>query len=232
MGRFIDYYEVLGVSYNATRQEIREAYEIARKRFANNPSMLNKVIEAWGVLGSEVERKLYDRTPQIAKRRRLHAKRQKPPSLSKTQIISPSQVSKTQIIAPTSSDVGETKIINPDDIGSKTVIHPARDLQLPHVSVQIKGPDGSRSLDFRKKIITIGRPTPTSHPDIPLNDINKYVSRKHARLEIEGNEIFIIDSSVNGTWLNGTKIEKEKRVQIHDGDAIQIEDWELTIRIS
>ncbi len=51
----------------------------------------------------------------------------------------------------------------------------------------------------------------------------KSVSRKHARIELRGDEFFIADlGSTNGTWVNGVRIQRETRLDL--GDRVQLGD--------
>src|SRR5580658_6947452 len=64
---------------------------------------------------------------------------------------------------------------------------------------------------------TLGR-DPTNEIPIPAPG----VSRKHVQFSIERNEVWIQDlGSVNGTYVNGVKIDKQK---LKDGDAISLSE--------
>ena len=63
-----DYYEILGVSFDASDDEIRRAYRRLamewhpdRNKAANAPRMIRLINEAWGVLGKPEGRAEYDR---------------------------------------------------------------------------------------------------------------------------------------------------------------------------
>ena len=58
------------------------------------------------------------------------------------------------------------------------------------------------------------------------------VSRIHAMIEKDGDEFYLTDnSSTNGTWLNGRKLEANKPEQLADGDIIVLADEELEFHI-
>lgn len=81
----------------------------------------------------------------------------------------------------------------------------------------ITTPDGDE-YELTQPMTTIGR---MSSSDIFLSDI--FVTRQHAQLICVGEEVFIIDlDSVNGTLLNGEKIEPITPAPLSDGDEITI----------
>lgn len=63
-----DYYDVLGVKKNSTKQEMKRAYRKLAKKYhpdsnKDNPSaeqMFKEITEAYNVLSDEEKRKLYD----------------------------------------------------------------------------------------------------------------------------------------------------------------------------
>jgi len=75
----------------------------------------------------------------------------------------------------------------------------------------------------------IGRiPKDGPPPQIVIND--KFTSRRHAQLINEGQQFFVIDlASKNGTRLNGSKIEPNKRIPIKLGDELEIENRKLRL---
>ena len=84
---------------------------------------------------------------------------------------------------------------------------------MPSIEV-IQGPDKGRTFEITGNEALIGRQSETA----PLNDGT--VSRLHARLSQRGKAWVIEDiGSVNGTFLNGTRVTKATR--IHQGDQIR-----------
>lgn len=48
------------------------------------------------------------------------------------------------------------------------------------------------------------------------------VSAKHARITVEDGKYYVTDrSSSNGSWLNGKKLQANKRTQLHPGDFVE-----------
>ena len=67
--------------------------------------------------------------------------------------------------------------------------------------------------------------------DIHIDDPNRYVSRRHARLILRGGQLFIVDlGSTNGTFVNGRRIEPGEEVRVTPEDRIELADVPLEIR--
>lgn len=81
-----------------------------------------------------------------------------------------------------------------------------------------------------KKIYTIGR---DEGCDIVIPDTTDVISRLHATLRIEsGDKIFLIDQSLNGTYVNGMKMSSNVEIPISRNDVISFAhiynlDWSL-----
>ena len=83
-----------------------------------------------------------------------------------------------------------------------------------------KGPNFGEKFYLTKEEIMLGR-DPTS--DIFLNDIT--VSRKHAKISMEGSNFIIADiGSLNGTYINQERVE---RATLKAGDELQIGKFKL-----
>ncbi len=86
----------------------------------------------------------------------------------------------------------------------------------------VAGPDLGLEWGFKHPEIVIGR---DEDCQLSLNDIA--VSRKHAKLTLEGQRFFLSDlGSGNGTYLNGARVDA--RVELSPGDEIKI--GERTLR--
>ena len=59
----------------------------------------------------------------------------------------------------------------------------------------------------------------------------KDLSREHFVLTQDGTAIYVTDLSVNGTWLNGTRLKKSARARVRQGDSIAISGYVLTYRL-
>jgi len=81
-----------------------------------------------------------------------------------------------------------------------------------------------RSFSLTRDVTVIGR-REDAHFRIPLTD----VSRKHCRLVINGNSLFVEDlGSSNGTFHNGHRV---KEAEIHPGDSLRIGPVQFVVQI-
>ncbi len=80
--------------------------------------------------------------------------------------------------------------------------------------VHIQGPLKGEIQEFAQSEITVGR-HPSCGVRFPADLV--LVSRNHARIAREGNSFKLIDSSTNGTFVNGKRI---KEVMLKTGDVI------------
>jgi pSer/pThr/pTyr-binding forkhead associated (FHA) protein len=76
------------------------------------------------------------------------------------------------------------------------------------------------------RMISIGRETSN---DIVIRD-DPLVSRKHALIEKEGDNYFVMDKgSTNGTYVNNNPIGACERVRVQSGDVITVGKTKLEI---
>ncbi len=222
MRKIKDYYAILHVGYTASRDEIRHAYLNLKGRYRDDADKLADIQEAWGTLGDSSLRAKYDKYPAIKSRRRIS---------QRNESKSVGSISKTQIIPAGIPDATKTLIMerpqgiqpNGDD-NSKTVI---RRVRFPTLYLKIKDANGAvQERSFTQERITIGR---FRTQDIVLEDDARYVSRQHAHIELRGSDFYVVDTSSNGTQLNGRKLNTEEPHRLADGDFIDIEGWRLTV---
>ncbi|MFO7713059.1 FHA domain-containing protein [Desulfosarcina sp.] len=89
--------------------------------------------------------------------------------------------------------------------------------QIPNITVQlvhIQGPMKGQIQDFTQFPVQIGR---HSSCQVRFEKDLTTISRRHARIERQGNRFRIVDSSTNGTYINGKRIAD---VYLRDGDVI------------
>jgi pSer/pThr/pTyr-binding forkhead associated (FHA) protein len=89
--------------------------------------------------------------------------------------------------------------------------------QMPTITVQlvhIQGPLKGQIQDFIQFPVYIGR---HSSCQVRFEKDLTTISRRHARIERQGNRFRIIDVSTNGTYVNGKRIAD---VYLRDGDVI------------
>lgn len=85
-----------------------------------------------------------------------------------------------------------------------------------------EGPQTDEEFFLEGHRITLGR---DPHCDIFLNDMT--VSREHAVITIDGDDITIIDdNSLNGTWVDGRVVASAK---LHEGATVQIGTFTLVL---
>ena len=63
---------------------------------------------------------------------------------------------------------------------------------------------------------------------VVLLDSHKQISRFHAQITLENNELYIEDKSANGTQVNGEKLLKQRRTLI-SGDRLEIGNYTITV---
>jgi pSer/pThr/pTyr-binding forkhead associated (FHA) protein len=106
------------------------------------------------------------------------------------------------------------------------------------VVIQLKIGDKHREVEVNlDKIINIGRvdPTTTIFPEIDLTDEGapaKSVSRRHARILKQDNMVKLEDmGSVNGTFINGTRLDPYMPEGLRDGDMLQLGKISIEVKI-
>ena len=89
--------------------------------------------------------------------------------------------------------------------------------QMPKITIQlihIQGPFKGQIQDYATFPVEIGR---HSSCHVRFDKDMTTISRRHARIERQGNRFRIIDASTNGTYVNGKRIAD---VYLRDGDVI------------
>ncbi len=80
----------------------------------------------------------------------------------------------------------------------------------------VEGPLAGQRKVIDQQQVTFGR---SKNSDIHLPDDTKSIGRTHFLVEREGDDFYVVDNnSVNGTWLNGRRIERAK---LSDGDSVR-----------
>ncbi len=77
---------------------------------------------------------------------------------------------------------------------------------------------------------SIGRATDN---DWILPDPERYLSGKHARIDFRTGNFFVVDSSSNGTFVNGAHapLGKSSERQLKDGDYLRLGEYEMLVSI-
>jgi hypothetical protein len=98
--------------------------------------------------------------------------------------------------------------------------------------------DGKETFAIMATKAVMGRFDPVTglKPEVDLSnvDINRSVSRRHARLNLEGGIYYLIEEpgALNGTFINGRKLITGKPTRLKDGDAVNLGTVKLVFRES
>lgn len=85
---------------------------------------------------------------------------------------------------------------------------------------------------------TLGRKDPVTgiYPDVDLTplDSQRSISRRHAKIHRRGDRFFLSEDigTMNGTFVNGERLETGVPGEVRDGDEVRIGVVELTLRIA
>ena len=125
-----------------------------------------------------------------------------------------------------SFDDEKTMILEGDADDEKTMVLDEFEPQRPVISF-VRNSD-NRKIEFSGPIFTVGSSEERS--DYAVTD-SKTVSRNHATIYMEGNRFYIMDTSSNGTFVNGERIENHGSAAIEDGDTVTLADESFTVHI-
>ena len=86
-------------------------------------------------------------------------------------------------------------------------------------------------LTVGKEGATIGR---SAKNDWVLPDKNRYVSSRHATIDFQAGAYYLIDTSTNGVFINGSEspVGAGKPQRLFNGDKVAIGDYEVTVEIT
>lgn len=59
---------------------------------------------------------------------------------------------------------------------------------------------------------------------------SNFISRQHAKLIIRDQQLYVIDGSTNGTYINGNRIEKIKEVPLKCSDELRFGDISFIVK--
>ncbi len=96
--------------------------------------------------------------------------------------------------------------------------------------------EGQETFPIRTDKAVLGRFDPVTglKPEVDLSsaDINRSVSRQHARLTQEGGVYYLCEEpgALNGTFINGRKLITGKPTRMRDGDAVTLGMVKMTFR--
>lgn len=83
--------------------------------------------------------------------------------------------------------------------------------------------------EFENRGGTVGR---AGDNDLVLPDPEKITSRKHAEIRFENNRFYVVDTSLSGTYINGSGNPHQQNVtELQDGMKLGIGDYEILVKI-
>ena len=85
-------------------------------------------------------------------------------------------------------------------------------------------------MEFPARGGTIGR---SLESDWALPDANRYLSAQHAQIDFQAGAYYLIDTSRNGVYVNGsdTPVSKGHPQRLFDGDRLRIGDYEIEVAL-
>jgi hypothetical protein len=236
--RELNHYQVLGLDYDATPEQIKAAYKRLCQEAAGDALRKPQITRAYSVLSDPKEKKDYDRQINVPFLRLSQPKR-RPPAESlgggtKTEVFVPGSrgqpkgTTETDIIRPGEIGPGEGEASQPGlGDGDKTVIH-LKPPPAPAAFLEIRFPDGKTDRrPLKEGETTIGR---SKKCDISLPDPQCFVSRDHAVITLRSGRCYVRDDgSCNGTRVGGVDIKGKGEVPLPAGGVIDIEGRKLTL---
>ncbi|MDX1524488.1 MAG: FHA domain-containing protein [Anaerolineae bacterium] len=143
-------------------------------------------------------------------------------------------------------DARETDALDVDEIGwTNGAVAISKDAPLANhrdprpLAVRFIIGDNKREVEPVMSQVThvLGRVDPVSNvfPEIDLSDdghLAKSVSRRHARIIKQKNSVFVEDlGSINGTFVNGKRLQPYVPETLHDGDILQLGKLPIRVKI-
>jgi pSer/pThr/pTyr-binding forkhead associated (FHA) protein len=57
------------------------------------------------------------------------------------------------------------------------------------------------------------------------------ISREHVAVNVDQSQVFAMDLSVNGTWVNGKRLAQHQKHRVEHGDVVEIPGYELVVQV-
>lgn len=122
---------------------------------------------------------------------------------------------------------GETTVLGGNAIGETTVLNAAAPMQA--ASPNLIRSKNNEKIPLNKPVFRIGKER--SYVDYFIGD-NTAISRSHANFITRDGVYFVVDTnSTNHTYVNGTMIQSNSEVEIHDGDTIRLANEDFTFKL-
>ncbi len=103
------------------------------------------------------------------------------------------------------------------------------------VTLRVVGPNSQRLGDQAYKVFvsggTIGR---SAQNDWVLPDTERFISSHHAAIEDRGGECYLVDNSINGTFINSAEqpVGHGNSQRLLEGDLIKIGEYEISVSLT
>lgn len=96
----------------------------------------------------------------------------------------------------------------------------------------VKGDMGQQEkrIEIKSFPAILGRVTKTQTPPIGIVDPSSSVGREHAVIEHRNGTFSIRDTSQNGTWVNGVRLNKDERTVLLDGAEVSLSNGVVVLR--
>ena len=233
------YYDLLGVDYDASRDEIREAYEQLLKVYQDNPEMLKQIKLGWAALRNKRSRAAYDKRNNISRLRQVRQQLDRPPP---TLVGDELDIPKTLVEEENGLAIAKTMVAvdaeqAPDQSSAAKSEGTDQVQTAPRFVLTLKiqplvGKPWSRELGIGEYLIGRHDENGENLCDICLSDPDQFISRKHATLLVRSDGCFVRDEhSDNGTYVNGHLVPAGQIALLAADDQIGIEGQILTVGI-
>ena len=86
--------------------------------------------------------------------------------------------------------------------------------------------DPNLTIDISNSIM-IGR---DEEPLMSYGHTSTFISREHATLSVQGDALYVLDASTNGTYINGERLRKLVQTPVQHGDVITFADMDFRVQ--
>lgn len=69
-------------------------------------------------------------------------------------------------------------------------------------------------------------------PDSAVPLEGSSLSREHLVLQLEGSDLYAIDQSSNGSWVNGGRLTRGEKRRVQPGDTLEVPGYELRLQLT
>jgi len=69
-------------------------------------------------------------------------------------------------------------------------------------------------------------------PDSAVPLEGSSLSREHLVLQLEGSDLYAIDQSSNGSWVNGGRLTRGEKRRVQPGDTLEVPGYEMRLQLA